>query len=102
MYVGTVGGIHSKRMLRQMLLEALEFGLVIFGKGWENMEEFAGNYKGVLEPHLLSAVYSSSLAVLGATMDAQRDYGMINNRVRGRRNMPENGPPTNASSQTVP
>ena len=64
-----------------MLREAVPFGLVVYGKGWESDPEFAPYCKGVLPMEDLADVYRASGVVLGATMDAQRDAGMVNNRV---------------------
>lgn len=82
--------------------------LVVFGAGWDNSQEFKHIWGGLLPhaPGALSRVYDVAFAVigmmfyhcaffkfkyilkffpyssvLGATMDDQRDYGMVNNRV---------------------
>ena len=80
-FVGSILGMTTKRDLRQMLREAVPYGLVVYGKGWEVESEFAHLWRGVLPLEDLQKVYSSAMAVIGTTMDAQRDMGMINNRV---------------------
>ena len=79
-FVGSVLGLSTKRDLRDMLREAVPFGPV-YGKGWESDPEFAPYCKGVLPMEDLADVYRASGVVLGATMDAKRDAGMVNNRV---------------------
>jgi glycosyltransferase involved in cell wall biosynthesis len=80
-YVGSSAGMFAKVNLTWMLQEAIPFGLVIYGAGWQNFPEFAPFWRGTLPKNDLPIVYSASRAVLGATMDTQRDFGMVNNRV---------------------
>jgi spore maturation protein CgeB len=94
-FVGTAGGIiastkiHLASILRAVLLAANEnenedetqIELVIYGSGWNEVPEFRKYWRGVLPMTDLRAVYSGALAVLGVTMDSQREEGMINNRV---------------------
>ena len=112
-YVGSAGGIDSKRMLAPLLRETVRlhalssppsssssfssssssaaaadgegyaFPPLVPGMGWQGFPEFEPYWKGVL-PHArgaLGQVYGAAAAVLGATMDGQRNYGMVNNRV---------------------
>jgi hypothetical protein len=61
--------------------------LVIFGSGWGGEEEWASCCWGGVLPHkdgALDEVYRASFAVLGATMDDQREYGMVREKKRER------------------
>lgn len=84
-YVGSALGLSTKRNLLEMLLEAAESsaGLDLWGTGWNTVgpKELLGSWRGVLPHGELGNTYRAALAVLGATMDGQRDQGMINNRV---------------------
>ncbi|CAM9339772.1 unnamed protein product, partial [Choristocarpus tenellus] len=80
-YVGAAGALKHKRMLRWMLREAAPYGLDIYGSGWAGVHEFSRFWKGVLPDGELGLVYGKALAVLGVTMDDQRENGMVNNRV---------------------
>ncbi|KAF0698009.1 Aste57867_11340 [Aphanomyces stellatus] len=80
-FIGNAVGINTKRDLAVMLREAIPFGLVIYGFAWDLFPEFTPYWGGVLPPEDLPRVYAAATAVLGATMDAQRANGMINNRV---------------------
>ena len=64
-----------------MLREAAPYGLVIYGFGWQDCDEFRHLYKGVLPLEDLMLVYRSSKVVIGTTDDIQRSLGMVNNRV---------------------
>eukprot|EP00936_MAST-01D_sp_MAST-1D-sp1_P001060 g1060.t1 len=79
-FVGAAG-FSSKANLSWMLSEAAPFGLAIYGTGWDTVPEFAPHWHGVLPKDDLARLYSSARFVLGVTMDAQREHGMINNRV---------------------
>ena len=108
-YVGSAGGLESKRALASILREARQAALpspcrdssdrggvsdgggagaigsppalVVFGSGWrtEGGGEWADVWGGVLphSPGALERVYGAAFAVLGATMDDQREYGMV-------------------------
>jgi hypothetical protein len=80
-FVGTAGGVHVKRNLAWMLREAAPFGLAIYGTAWDDYPEFAPYWRGVLPKDDIPALYTSAHTVLGTTMDAQLEYGMVNNRV---------------------
>lgn len=85
-YVGSALGLSTKRKLLPMLLEAARStaGLDLWGSGWGSVgpAELADCcWRGVLPHGELGRVYGEALAVLGATMDGQREAGMINNRV---------------------
>lgn len=79
-YVGSALGLETKQNLVTMLKEADEFGLDLWGKGWGDTD-LKENWRGVLPHGQLTTVYSKAYAILGATMDGQREAGMINNRV---------------------
>jgi len=55
--------------------------LRIYGSGWSQLPQYSSYYHGTLPQDQLPVVYAESAAVLALTMDAQRDYGMVNNRV---------------------
>ncbi|CAM9347902.1 unnamed protein product [Discosporangium mesarthrocarpum] len=80
-YVGAAGALQHKHMLTWMLREAVPFGLDIYGSGWDLIPEFSQFWRGVLPDGELAHVYGTALAVLGVTMDDQRESGMVNNRV---------------------
>ena len=89
-FVGSGGAIlsGSKRFLKDVLLEAIDTAktlpnarVVIYGSSWGDIPEFSPYWGGVLPQSSLPSVYSSAMLVLGCTMDAQRDAGMVNNRV---------------------
>jgi hypothetical protein len=81
-YVGTAGALSIKAGLAQMLIEAIPWGLDIYGKGWDSAPApFSQHWRGVLPQEDLAHVYGNALAVLGVTMDGQREWGCYNNRV---------------------
>jgi len=94
-FVGSAGAIlaGSKVYLTEVLRSTVlaidkinsqtgsELELVIYGKAWEKLPEFSEYHRGVLPIDSLPAVYAQALAVIGNTMDSQREAGMINNRV---------------------
>ncbi|OQR89604.1 hypothetical protein THRCLA_09672, partial [Thraustotheca clavata] len=80
-FVGNAVGIMTKKHLPEMLREAIPFGLTIYGYAWDMHPEFAPYWAGVLPQEDLFVAYSKAKVILGATMDGQRAYGMINNRV---------------------
>lgn len=85
-YVGSALGLSTKHKLLPMLLEAARStaGLELWGSGWGSVgpAELADCcWRGVLPHGELGRIYGEALAVLGATMDGQREAGMINNRV---------------------
>ena len=84
-YVGSALGVDTKKNLVQMLREAQNTsrGLELWGSGWNDVgpEDLLPSYKGLLPHGELANCYARAGAVLGATMDGQRDKGMVNNRV---------------------
>ena len=84
-YVGSALGIETKRNLVAMLREAAatDRGLELWGSGWGEVgpEDLRPFYRGILPHGELASCYAGAGAVLGATMDGQRDAGMVNNRV---------------------
>ena len=82
-YVGAGGPMLGMKVhLREMLEEAVPFNLAIYGSGWESSQTFAECcWKGILPQDDLSKVYSSSQVILSATIDSQREMGMVNNRL---------------------
>ena len=55
--------------------------LSIYGSSWDQLPEFAPYYRGVAPVSTLPTIYANARAVLAVTMDEQRDFGMLNNRV---------------------
>ena len=55
----------------------------MWGSGWNDVgpPDLLKSYRGLLPHGELANCYSKAGAVLGATMDGQRDKGMVNNRV---------------------
>ena len=84
-YVGSALGVDTKKNLVQMLREAQNTsrGLELWGSGWNDVgpPDLLKSYRGLLPHGELANCYSKAGAVLGATMDGQRDKGMVNNRV---------------------
>lgn len=86
-YVGSALGIETKKNLVAMLREAAfetALGLDLWGSGWGSVgpSDLADCcYRGLLPPDALAGAYANASGVLGATMDGQRDAGMVNNRV---------------------
>ena len=82
-YVGA-GGFMSAAKARMVasLTAALPFGLRIYGAGWGNSSaELRAAWGGVLPRNELARVYSTARVVMAFTIDAQREQGMVNNRV---------------------
>jgi glycosyltransferase involved in cell wall biosynthesis len=74
----------TKKNLYPMLLEAIPFGLAIYGHNWDSPStprELKKCSHGILPVADMSALYSSSKVVIGTTEDKQKKLGMINNRV---------------------
>ncbi|GMH93822.1 hypothetical protein TrVE_jg1881 [Triparma verrucosa] len=95
-FVGSAGGIlgGSKIHLRSVLELTANYieqhnlkhpdspiSLEIYGSSWSGLPEFGEYYRGVAPIEDLPTIYANSLAVLGYTMDTQRDYSMLNNRI---------------------
>ena len=84
-YVGSALGVDTKRNLVQMLREAQNTsrGLELWGSGWRDVgpPDLLKSYRGLLPHGELANCYAKAGAVLGATMDGQREKGMVNNRV---------------------
>jgi hypothetical protein len=70
-----------KYSLMALLRGAASQGLLLYGSHWDEIAEFRGHWKGILPRDEISTAYSSAHVVLSSTIDAQRDAGMINNRV---------------------
>ena len=84
-YVG-VGGLmlDSKPNLLGMLQGAMTapLGLRLHGAHWNEVPSMAGAASGLpLPPGKIAEAYASAHVVLGVIVEAQRQYGMINNRV---------------------
>jgi len=89
-FVGSAGAIiaGSKIHLEPMLQSTIsaikrindelneDVSLVIYGKAWEKIPAFEEYYAGVLPEDSLADVYANALAVLGVTMDGQREVRM--------------------------
>jgi hypothetical protein len=81
-YVGAGGYMLShKPDLLQLLLDAVPFGLRLHGTQWNTVPILSNISKGPLPRYDLAEAYSSAHVVLASTIQAQDDYGMINNRI---------------------
>lgn len=80
-YLGFNHPNKSEALERLVLYEAKEFGLSIYGAGWENHPFLKECSKGILPINDIKKLYSNSKIVLGMTEERQRKSGMINNRV---------------------
>jgi len=81
-YVGAGGYMLShKPELLQLLLDAVPFGLRLHGTQWNTVPILSNISKGPLPRYELAEAYSSAHVVLASTIQAQDDYGMINNRI---------------------
>lgn len=83
-YVGA-GGVmlQGKPMLGSLLHAAAASspsGFAIYGKGWENTAHLPF-WRGVLPREDLAYTYASARVVLAATLQPQRDFNMVNNRI---------------------
>uniref|UniRef100_A0A7S1U936 Spore protein YkvP/CgeB glycosyl transferase-like domain-containing protein n=1 Tax=Phaeomonas parva TaxID=124430 RepID=A0A7S1U936_9STRA len=71
----------SKTDVYNMILnEAKDFGLVLWGRGW-NSSPWKDYWRGILPAGDLEAVYCNAKVVLGMTRDSQASLNMVNNRV---------------------
>ncbi len=66
--------------LELLLRPAAEYGLSIWGYGWED-SPFAEFYRGPLPLFDVGRLYRSVQVVLAVTENRQKDLGMINNRI---------------------
>lgn len=82
-YVGAGGEmILSKPRLHEMLLDAASTpGFSIFGTNWEQVPKLSSFSHGPLPQNEINLIYSQSHVVLSSTIESQKEWGMINNRV---------------------
>lgn len=82
-FVGAGGPMGPlKAAMLGSLTAALPFGLRLYGSGWDNSSaELRAVWGGVLPRGEIAQAYSDARVVLAFTIDAQRQHGMINNRV---------------------
>jgi hypothetical protein len=80
-YLGMFHRAKSHKFIERILYEALEYGLVIYGTGWDQHPVLKDSWRGILPFGDIPKLYSSAKIVLGITEDRQRAAGMINNRV---------------------
>lgn len=81
-YVGAGSHMLSQKPeLRDMLLEAIPYGLRLHGVGWNHVELFKDFNLGPLPRFELANAYSSANLVLTSVIKSQDDMHMINNRV---------------------
>lgn len=80
-YLGIYHLQKSPALLERMLYEARDYGLVIYGHGWDHHPALQSCWRGKLPVGDIAKLYSSAKIVLGITEDRQRTAGMINNRV---------------------
>jgi len=81
-YVGAGGYMLSyKPELYQLLKDSLPYGLRLHGIQWNKVPLLKDISKGSLPRYKLAEVYSSAHVVLASTIQAQDEYGMINNRI---------------------
>lgn len=81
-YVGAGAGMLTmKPTLKQMLIDALPYGLLLHGTGWNDVDRLKDVWQGPLPRQNLSRAYSSAEAVLASTVQSQDSYGMVNNRI---------------------
>jgi glycosyltransferase involved in cell wall biosynthesis len=81
-YVGAGGHMLAvKPELQALLLDALPFGLRLHGSGWDTVFELQHVGLGPLPEYELAPAYSSAEVVLASTIQSQRAYGMVNNRI---------------------
>ena len=73
----------TKEHLHSMLLEAVPYGLTIYGHNWatDNHTKLVECWQGVLPKDDIGSLYSNAKVVIGVTEDKQKAQGMINNRV---------------------
>jgi glycosyltransferase involved in cell wall biosynthesis len=80
-YLGMFHPLKSPAIIEQILCEALDYGLAIYGHGWDQHPILKRYWKGRLPFGDISKLYTSSKVVLGMTEERQKVAGMINNRV---------------------
>ena len=80
-YLGMNHPNKSEEIISRMLVEASEFDLAIYGKGWNSHPYLKKFWKGTLPLGEINSLYSSAKIVIGITEDRQRKAGMINNRI---------------------
>jgi hypothetical protein len=84
LYIGAGGlMLEYKPFLLEMVLQALPYGLRLYGKDWENVDnvDIQRAYGGILPRFEIANAYSSTKVVLANTIESQRQAGMINNRI---------------------
>lgn len=70
----------TNEQLRLLLDPATEFGLDIWGCGWEK-SQYKASYRGPLPLNDIGALYRSAGCVLALTEERQKELGMCNNRI---------------------
>ncbi|MFC1852052.1 glycosyltransferase [candidate division CSSED10-310 bacterium] len=80
-YLGMFHPGKSPVIMKRILYEALDFGLAIYGSGWNHHPDLKQFWQGKLPTGDIALLYSSAKIVLGLTEDRQKAAGMINNRV---------------------
>jgi hypothetical protein len=70
----------TNEQLRLLLSPATEFGLDIWGCGWEE-SSYKESYRGPLPLKAIGALYRSAGCVLALTEERQKELGMCNNRI---------------------
>jgi glycosyltransferase involved in cell wall biosynthesis len=84
LYLGAGGRmLEYKPKLLEVVKAALPFGLRLYGMGWDEVDDAgirAAN-GGVLPRYEIANAYSGARVVLASTIQAQREEGMINNRI---------------------
>jgi hypothetical protein len=80
-YLGMFHPKKSAGVIERMMYEARDYGLAIYGHGWEEHPVLKEHWMGKLASGDIAKLYSSAKIVLGMTEDRQRAAGMINNRV---------------------
>lgn len=80
-YLGMFRLLKSPKIMERILYEASDYGLVIYGDGWEKHAMLKRYWMGRLPFEDTAKLYSSAKIVLGMTENRQRAASMINNRV---------------------
>ena len=80
-YLGVFRPFRPPKIVERILYEAIDYGLVIYGNGWEEHPVLKRFCKGKLPVEDTAKLYRSAKIVLGMTEDCQRAASMINNRI---------------------
>jgi glycosyltransferase involved in cell wall biosynthesis len=80
-YLGMFHPLKSPAIIEQILCEAVDYGLTIYGHGWDRHPILKRYWKGRLPFGDIPKLYASAKVVLGMTEERQKVAGMINNRV---------------------